>query len=211
MKVELDSCSYAPIGIPVVSSITGNLYTSEREIPEQLAIQLVSPVRWTQVLACLAEGGMRDLIEVGPQTVLRNLSLTNRLDLTVYGAENRRDFQEIVRLFSAVRKLEAVKESSRYQLINDCLKEAVCAPNSNFNEKEFEQGVLIPYRQVLSGLKNLEKEGRLPSYREMRNGLDMLLQVLLTKKVAKAECKEIVEEVLLDSGLFDCYHEYLDV
>ncbi|MEK5034014.1 ACP S-malonyltransferase [Paenibacillus sp. FSL R7-0302] len=209
MKDELNKCDFSPLEYPVISSITGTLYRSEKEIYERLAIQLTNPVRWTQVLACFAEGGIKELIEIGPQSVLRNLSMTNCIDLTVLAIENRRDFQEILRRFSKVRELETVNSVSRNQLLNDCLKEALCAPNYNDDEKEFEQGFLKPYRKILSNSRNSEKLGGVPGYKEMKEALDMLHQALIIKKVADSERREIMQDVLYVNGLFDVYPDYL--
>jgi [acyl-carrier-protein] S-malonyltransferase len=211
MREALRPYTFHPFQVPVVSSITGRRYESAEEIHEQLALQLVSPVVWTDVLARIASEGIGALIEVSPQMVLRNLSMTNELDLQVYAVDHPKDFQELLRLFSPVSLMDTVDDSRKENLLHSCLKEAVCVPNFNPDEQAYELEALPPFRDALALQKELHTNRRPPSYKELKDGLEMLHQVLAAKQVPEQERREIMEDILYASGLFDCYSSYLAV
>ncbi|MGB0429110.1 MAG: ACP S-malonyltransferase [Bacteroidia bacterium] len=58
---------------PVYQNVTANAVTDPSEIKENLNAQLTAPVRWTQTMHAMIEGGAQELIEVGPGKVLQGL------------------------------------------------------------------------------------------------------------------------------------------
>ncbi len=68
--------SMAPFGdprVPVIANVTATALRRAREIRTELATQVVSPVRWADTVALLAEAGCRRFVEFGHGTVLGNL------------------------------------------------------------------------------------------------------------------------------------------
>lgn len=64
---------FAAPAIPVVSTTSGRIL-DPAHLLEEMVFQLVKPVRWWQTLTHLARAGHRTFHEVGPGTVLTNLS-----------------------------------------------------------------------------------------------------------------------------------------
>lgn len=58
---------------PVYQNVTASAITDPSEIKENLNAQLTAPVRWTQTMYAMIEGGAQELIEVGPGKVLQGL------------------------------------------------------------------------------------------------------------------------------------------
>lgn len=58
---------------PVYQNVTASAITDPSEIKENLNAQLTAPVRWTQTMYAMIEGGAQKLIEVGPGKVLQGL------------------------------------------------------------------------------------------------------------------------------------------
>jgi len=64
--------------IPVFSNVDAVLCDEPQAIRDALVRQLVSPVRWVEIIQAMARGGVRRLVECGPGKVLAGL--TKRID-----------------------------------------------------------------------------------------------------------------------------------
>jgi len=73
LKDELASVEFGTAQVPVPANVTGRPVREPREIPELLARQVVSPVRWAQSMHWCAEQGAAEFLEVGPGRVLQGL------------------------------------------------------------------------------------------------------------------------------------------
>ncbi|MEO7003435.1 MAG: hypothetical protein ABI068_16565, partial [Ktedonobacterales bacterium] len=66
----------APIrdaSIPIISNISATPITSEADIRDELARQIVSPVQWTKTITYLADQGVTTFVEIGAGQVLSGL------------------------------------------------------------------------------------------------------------------------------------------
>jgi [acyl-carrier-protein] S-malonyltransferase len=76
---------------PVIANVTARPESDPAVLRELLVKQLVSPVRWVESMACLAQVAAGDAYEVGPGSVLKGLarSCTDRINVISCGtAEN---------------------------------------------------------------------------------------------------------------------------
>lgn len=62
-----------PPSVPVISNIQARPLDGVEAIREELVLQLVSPVRWTESVAWMTAQGVTTFVEVGPGTVLTGL------------------------------------------------------------------------------------------------------------------------------------------
>ncbi len=58
---------------PIHQNTTGHKVSELKEIKNNLIAQLTSPVRWTQIMECMINDGLKEVIEVGPGKVLQGL------------------------------------------------------------------------------------------------------------------------------------------
>ncbi|MCF8228050.1 MAG: ACP S-malonyltransferase [Bacteroidales bacterium] len=58
---------------PIYQNVTGQSVTDPEIIKTNLIAQLTSPVRWTQIMKNMIANGAKEVIEVGPGTVLQGL------------------------------------------------------------------------------------------------------------------------------------------
>jgi [acyl-carrier-protein] S-malonyltransferase len=79
-RAELDEIEFRPPSTPVVSSTTADFFGDD--VRDALAASLVSPIRWTAVLAKLRQLGVTRYLDVGPGKVLAGL-----VRRTIDGAE----------------------------------------------------------------------------------------------------------------------------
>lgn len=73
LEKELNAISFNTPEIPVINNVDVAIETSAENIKKALVRQLYSPVRWTETVEKLAEGGCTIALEVGPGKVLQGL------------------------------------------------------------------------------------------------------------------------------------------
>lgn len=69
----LDAAAFSDARIPVVANVDARVHRTAADWPPLLRAQLVSPVRWRETVATLAELGVTDVVELGPSAVLAGL------------------------------------------------------------------------------------------------------------------------------------------
>jgi len=77
----LNSVSFAPASVPVISNVTAEPTTDPEQLKALLLKQVVSPVRWTESMQHLVNQNIATAYEVGPGSVLKGLM--RRIDRTV--------------------------------------------------------------------------------------------------------------------------------
>ncbi|NCC73378.1 MAG: [acyl-carrier-protein] S-malonyltransferase [Sphingobacteriia bacterium] len=71
---------------PVYQNVTAQPVTDPEIIKSNLIAQLTAPVRWTQIMKNMIADGVKEVIEVGPGTVLQGLFKKTDRNLKVSGA-----------------------------------------------------------------------------------------------------------------------------
>lgn len=74
MQDVLTSISFHEPTAPVILNTTAAVTRNPKDIKDNLPAQIVSPVRWRETMAALAEMGITDLTELGAGKVLTNLA-----------------------------------------------------------------------------------------------------------------------------------------
>jgi [acyl-carrier-protein] S-malonyltransferase len=86
-RAELDEIDFRPPAAPVVSSTSADFFGDD--VRDSLAASLVSPIRWTAVLARLEQLGVTRYLDVGPGKVLAGLVRRTLADPEVEIVSNR--------------------------------------------------------------------------------------------------------------------------
>jgi [acyl-carrier-protein] S-malonyltransferase len=73
LGAALDEANFRDATIPVVANADAKLHSAARDWPRLLRTQLVSPVRWRESVATLADAGVSDVVELGASPVLTAL------------------------------------------------------------------------------------------------------------------------------------------
>ena len=98
LRARLRQIRFQPPVVPIISNVSGQLYSSEEDIPEKLAAQVVSPVRWLQSIRWARELGVNLFVEIGPKSVLKNLNKNICNDVCTLSL----DIEEDLRKFEAI-------------------------------------------------------------------------------------------------------------
>ena len=95
MIAALDETALNPPRFPVVMNVTAEETTEPEQILENLISQLDSPVRWTETIETLREGGAESFVEVGPGRVLQGLNRRIDRSLPIRGIERIEQMEEL--------------------------------------------------------------------------------------------------------------------
>ena len=100
LRARLSQISLRAPAVPIISNVSGQLYSSEDDISENLVAQVVRPVRWLQSIRTACELGVNLFVEVGPKSVLKNLNrniCSEVCSLSLDVEEDLRKFEALLR------------------------------------------------------------------------------------------------------------------
>lgn len=209
-KTELQKYSFNDFVYPVISNVTALPYYNKDRIVENLSEHLIKPVRWKEVIEYLNSQCVDGTVEIGPQKVLKNLTKKNFSSMFTYSFDDDEDYIKLTNNFT---KRQDVENKGRPTVITRCLAIAVCTPNKNWNNDEYHKGVIEPYVKIQKMQEEIENQGKNPTKEQMREALEMLRTVFITKKTSLDEQIERFEQIFSETGttaLFDDFviHEF---
>lgn len=187
---ELSRYKFETPKLPVLSSDLVTLYDNSVDIISTLSNQLYRPVRWSSSMNYLYAQNITCCIELGPGNTLKNLMKTNISNIPVFSFDS---FQE-------VNDLQSYIEQKRVPFLSRSMGIAVATKNNNFDNHEYNSGVVKPYGEIKILTEEIEKEGRIATYDEMIKAIQMLKSVFKTKRTPNEEQKQRFEELFQDTG-----------
>jgi [acyl-carrier-protein] S-malonyltransferase len=202
LNQELRKYTFNDFSCPVIANVDANPYTSKDSIVDILTKQVVKPVRWIETMHWLRDEGIETAIEIGPKPVLKNLMRRDVKEITVYNFGNAYDEATMQNHLNQLRnfKQQINHHGNFMTVINRCLKAAICTKNNNWNNDEYQKGVVEPYRMVRQMQTSLEKSGAEPSLQDVEKALNMLRTVLETKKTPEEIRVKRLEQVFDGTG-----------
>jgi len=204
LKEELEKYNYNPLKYPVISNVTALPYEGHEKIVENLFIQMVKAVRWQESMEYLKKLGIDIAVELGPQVVLKNLTKKNAPDIKVFSYDKEED----VKALKDELKVDASSQKNTPMVISRCLAIAVCTQNHNWNDDEYQKGVVQPYRKIQKLQEELDKTTRKPTVEEMREALEMLRSVFETKKTPIEEQVERYNQIFAETGTKELFPDF---
>ncbi len=204
LNEELSKYTYYDLKYPVLSNYTALPYQGKESIIDNLTKQIVQPVRWQASMQYLKVEGVNLGVELGPQTVLRNLMKKNAPEIKTYSYDNDEDVKAVKRkLLSGEQDIE-----NGMEVITKCIAAAICTKNSNWDEQAYQKGVVEPYRKIKNLKEEIIKENRQPSIEEVGQALNMLKSVLLTKMLPTEEQKEYINKILEETKTKELFKNF---
>jgi len=73
ISIELEKVNFAEPNFPVYSNVTAEKFTNTDEIKNLLVKQIISPVKWQQIVENMIRDGIKTFVEVGAGKVLTGL------------------------------------------------------------------------------------------------------------------------------------------
>lgn len=191
---ELAKCAFGDFDWPVISNVTAMPYKNSGDIPQYLEKQIVSPVRWLESMQYIQNNGVTFAVEMGPKKVLKDLLKNSPIKVLSFDVET--DMEAVKSKFSKEPKTSA----DGMGLLTKCIAEAVCTKNRNFNNDEYETGVVAPYRELTAMKEEIVSESYEPSVDQMKKAVNLLHTIFTAKKVPKTEQDERFAEVFSTTG-----------
>lgn len=203
-KQELLKYRYHDFVYPVISNLDAKPYKGKEEVVERLSEQIVNSVQWKASMDYLIEQEISTMIELSPQSVLRNLILTDVSGMIGYSYDDKYDYEAIKRVkYSMTNDLLASKKKKR-DFIQRCISGIVCTKNDNHSNT-----ILQNHQRVKELLSKIEKDDVEPSYEEMKLAFESLIEVMQIKRVTEQEYQDRICAILYETGFFQLFSEYM--
>ncbi|MCX7748506.1 MAG: ACP S-malonyltransferase [Clostridia bacterium] len=210
LKEELLKYSYNSMKWDVIANSSALPYKNHESIVDSLTQQIVSPVRWAESMKYLEAMGVELAVELGPQTVLKNLMKKNVPAIEVLSYDKEEDVKALAGKLSREAGKKADIENARLLLITRCLAVAVCTKNSNWDNEVYKKGVIEPYNRIRNMRDELENSAVEPTEEQMHEALEMLKSVFETKRTPIEEQRERFSQIFDETGLeilFESFHK----
>lgn len=94
MKKEIMNYTFNAFKVPLYSNVTAEV-CNEKEIKELLVTQIVSKVRWREIIENMLKNGIVNFIEIGPGNVLTNLVKRITRDATAISISKLEDLEKL--------------------------------------------------------------------------------------------------------------------
>jgi [acyl-carrier-protein] S-malonyltransferase len=195
---ELLGYSLNDLSIPVIANVDARPYPSKQEIVTKLTKQMDSSVRWSESLKFLEAQGVTLTVDTGPGSVTRNLTKKNSESISSFTLDQEEE-----------RKNLALKLGAKnFQFIKKSLGIAVSEPNRNWDNDEYDRGVVAPYRKIKEIYLAVYENTLFPKKEYVRQAMAMLVSVFETKKVPLESRKQRLEQIVAETGLEELFPEY---
>lgn len=195
LKWELEKCLFNEMEWPVISNVTALPYTGKDEVVENLVSQITYPVKWQQTIEFMQSNGVTKAIELGPQSILKNLIAKNTSTIKAFSYDKEEDIQELLKLISS-NESKFEKDYNNFNLLYKCLAVAVSTRNQNWDDEKYKTGVVEPYKKIQHMIESLENVGVEPSAEQIQEALSLLRCILNTKMLPLNEQQEWLKEVM---------------
>lgn len=206
LEDALELIEIGTMDIPVICGHEGRFYTEQDDIKQALVAQLTAPVRWTTVLSQLDKESVDHWLEIGPGTVLKNLTHQMLPGVEIASLDEVDNYEKQLKLLDILRE-----EKDRPNLIGLCLGAAVSTRNTNWDNSSYEQGVVKPYKQIQGIYEKVDAEKRLPEKEEMSLALSLLKEIFVTKGTSNQEQKQRIQHIIKSTGTESIFPEYISV
>lgn len=198
LRKTLEKYCFSRMKWPVLSNVTGEPHHGVDQIIDNLVLQMTVPVQWTENMYYLLKKKVTQAIELGPGTVLKNLSKEFN-GLEVFSFDNEKDAEILDKLLTP--------EEDRMGFIGRALATAVCIKNNNDDVAQYTSGVIEPYQRIKEMYLLLEKKGETPTIKQLSETFDMLLTVIQTKKADMQECSIRIKSLLYETGTRELFKD----
>ncbi|MEK4664193.1 ACP S-malonyltransferase [Priestia sp. FSL H7-0729] len=202
LGVELANYRFHPFKWPVVSNVTATPYTEAGRITGLLQRQLSQPVKWAQTMQYLKKHGVTLTIELGPKNVLSGLVELDKLGMKSFAYGQKEDRKALKELLD-----KAVVSRPRPTVVTKCMAAAVATPNRNWDQEEYQKGVVEPYKQIQQLQEELEAANQAPTTEQMKLSLEWLGTIFETKQVEQEERDDWFHQILDETGQYYLWND----
>lgn len=192
----LEKYEFSNFNIPVISNATASPYEGTSCIIDNLAKQITEPIQWVKSINFLIDKGVNIGLEIGPKSVLKDLVRNISLEIKSISFDNKNDLDMFSDIINGKKPIFTYDNS----IVTRCLVQAVSTRNRNWNELEYQEGVIVPYKKLQQmqrhdniGVENLRES-------DVETAIKLLETIFKTKMVPISEQENRIELVLKGTG-----------
>ncbi|WP_310551834.1 ACP S-malonyltransferase [Paenibacillus glufosinatiresistens] len=193
----LRTFAFQPTGYPVISNVTAQPYAGTENIADQLAMQMTHAVQWTRTMEYLDHERVGLALELGPKQVLKKMMLKHSPQVTALSLDLKTDWSILEKYLASQEK---AVQAGKPSFLGKCLAIAVSTQNRNWNQEEYQKGVVEPYNRIKWLQEQIESGARELTADDMKAGIDMLRSVFATKGVPSAEQNGRFQQLMDQTG-----------
>lgn len=209
LKAELSKYSFMELKWQVISNVTALPYGQKENITDNLINQIIKPVRWRESMEYLDRQGVNLAVEMGPKTVLKNLMKKNVPGLKTLSYDAETDMENVKSELSETNQSPESGTEHGMDVLTKCIAIAVCTKNSNWDNDEYQKGVVESYHKIQAMKDGLAKESAEPSISQMKEALSLLHTIFVTKKVPEKEQTERFNEIFDSTGTRKLFSDFI--
>lgn len=199
---ELRRYQYKTPQWPVMSNVTGEPITDSSQFIDELSQQLTKSVQWVSTMRYLKEQGVNIFIDCGPGKVIKNLTIKNLPLFEAYSLDVEKDTDRLK------EKLPSKNHKVIPNVVGKCLAIAVCTQNRNWDNGEYERGVVKPFQEIHNLHNQLKESGKEPDKEEMVYALNRLRSIFKTKQSPIHEQRERFNQIFDQTGKGFLFHDF---
>lgn len=155
LRQVLQTCQWQQPNCQVIANVSGQPYANANMMIDLLEQQLSQPVQWQRGLEYLKSEQAPIVIEIGPQSVLKNLLLENNYPSDVFAFDDRQD-REKLKLALNNTHLDD-KDSYQRWYINQLTNAITATRNHNANNTDSNAQLKTILGQFFSQIQALEQ------------------------------------------------------
>lgn len=200
LKEVLSGYTFGNFRYQVISNVTALPFTDVDGVAELLTLQMTKAVQWEATMKYMHNCGINTFVELGPKTVLKNLTQKNIPDSDAFSFDKEEDIASLKRIIQGDEEKAHGERNFMHTVITKCMEIAVCTRNRNWDNEEYQKGVVEPYREIKRIQEELENERKEPSHEQMQKALQMLKSILVTKKLPIKEQSDRFNELFEETN-----------
>jgi [acyl-carrier-protein] S-malonyltransferase len=181
-KEALAQMRFLPPGISVQCNTTGMPYRSSDSIADLLARHLVSPACWESNVDFMLQSGITHFVDVGPQSVLKNVMKRNYAGAPVFALASETDYSDLQARFDVA--------AASAGLVSRCICVAVAGENFNEDANEYAR-VVVPAFRALLRVKEAGKDLGFDAGHAEKS-ISLLKQILVSKRQPEAQVSHLL-------------------
>lgn len=154
---------------------------NKKDILKNLMERMCLPVHWKEMLHEIVSGGCSNFIDVGPSGMLSDFLKQEYKDLNMANLDYSGDAYFSLSIF------QDKKLFNKKFLLGKMMAAAVSIPNKNFDEKEYNAGVVIPYTDMKKQYENICGKQSELTHQQLIEAKNHLIQIMKTKGLNQEE------------------------
>lgn len=187
---------------PVVSNVFAAPYQESDDIRKILTANMTQPVQWEQSISYVFKHGVTHLIDIGPQAVMKNLSLFIKEKFNAFAFDIDADVV-------AIREIFGRPAFDPMTFIARCMTLAVSTRNDASDLPQYENKVVQAYERIKAIRKVVETSGAGLHNDLIRETLVQLRDILHAKNVPANTIQNKLKTLVIGTSAQEIFFDFL--